>query len=48
LIDAWRLGAALALAITNLIRLLVAWVALRWLIAKETTKAELAQSPEAT
>ena len=41
-------GAALALAITNLIRLLVAWVALRWLIAKETTTAELPQSPEAT
>ena len=40
-------GAALALAITNLIRLVVAWVALRWLIAKETATAELARSAEA-
>ena len=37
-------GAALALAITNLIRLVIAWVALRWLIAKETATAELVRS----
>ena len=40
-------GAALALAITNLIRLVVAWLAMRWLIAKETPPTELARSPSA-
>jgi O-antigen/teichoic acid export membrane protein len=40
-------GAALALAITNLVRFVVAWVALRWLIAKETMTTELARSVEA-
>jgi O-antigen/teichoic acid export membrane protein len=40
-------GAALALAITNLIRLVVAWLALRWLSAKEATTAELARTAEA-
>jgi O-antigen/teichoic acid export membrane protein len=40
-------GAALALAITNLIRLVLAWLALRWLIAKEATTAELARTAEA-
>jgi O-antigen/teichoic acid export membrane protein len=40
-------GAALALAVTNLVRLIVAWVALRWLIAKETPRTELARTAEA-
>ena len=40
-------GAAIALAIANLIRLIVAWVAMRWLIAKETPSTELARSPSA-
>jgi len=40
-------GAALALVITNLVRFAVAWTALRWLIAKETATAGLAQSAEA-
>ena len=40
-------GAGLALAITNLVRFAVAWAALRWLIAKETATAGLAQSAEA-
>jgi hypothetical protein len=40
-------GAALALAITNLIRLVVAWLALRWLSAKEATTAELVRTAEA-
>ena len=39
-------GAALALAITKLIGLVVAWVALTWLIAKVPTTAALAESPE--
>ena len=38
-----RGGPALALAIANLIRL-VAWLALRWLIAKETVPADIAGS----
>ncbi len=40
-------GAAMALAIANLLRLVAAWLALRWLIAKETPSAELASSPSA-
>ena len=40
-------GAAIALAIANLIRLVAAWLALRWLIAKETPSTELARSPSA-
>jgi O-antigen/teichoic acid export membrane protein len=41
-------GAAIALAIANLIRLVAAWLALRWLIAKETRSTELARSPSAS
>ena len=37
-------GAALAFAIANLIRLVAAWLALRWLIAKETVPADIARS----
>jgi O-antigen/teichoic acid export membrane protein len=40
-------GAALALAITNFVRLIVAWVALRWLMAKEMPRTELARTAEA-
>jgi O-antigen/teichoic acid export membrane protein len=36
-------GAALALAVTNVIRLIIAWVAMSWLIAKETSR-ELVQT----
>lgn len=38
------LGAALAVTIANVIRLFVAWLALRWLIAKETAPGALAES----
>ena len=40
-------GAAIALAIANLTRFVAAWLALRWLIAKETPSTELARSPSA-
>lgn len=40
-------GASLALAISNLIRLIAAWMAIRWLIAKEATPAELAGTARA-
>ena len=40
-------GAALALAITNLIRLVVAWLALRWLIAKEDDDRRTCANAEA-
>jgi O-antigen/teichoic acid export membrane protein len=40
-------GAALALAITNLIRLVIAWAALRWLISREDTGPALARPAEA-
>ncbi len=40
-------GAAMALAVANLTRLVVAWLALRWLIAKETPPAELVRNPSA-
>jgi hypothetical protein len=35
-------GASLGLAMANLVRLIAAWTAMRWLIAKETTPTELA------
>ena len=40
-------GAAIALAIANLVRFIAAWLALRWLIGKETPSPELAHSPNA-
>jgi O-antigen/teichoic acid export membrane protein len=39
-------GAAIALAIANLVRFIAAWFALRWLIAKETPTTELSHSPK--
>ena len=40
-------GAALAFAIANLVRVIVAWLAMRWLIAKEAPATEFVRSPSA-